>query len=354
MAPVMLLKEQGAEALVAGGMGQRPLSGFQQVGITVYFKAGAETVRDAIELLIAGECREFSPAQTCGGHGGGGSHCQDHEQIEREVVDGPIEKDRVALVAFRLTDAEGELIDSADGTFYLHGHGQVLPGLEKTLEGLVAGERARATISPEDGYGERDESRVIQAPTEDLPAGLAPGATVRAQLPNGGVVPLTVVAIDGPTATLDGNHPLAGKTLVFDVEVREVYAATAERPGARPRPLTGPATGMGRLRPIRAESCFPSRPSAAELAERVCGTKRAVSLDDRRARVFLHASASGTATASTARGSSPRARARGTAGLKGSLPTTAAFVFFASASMRVVSSGHRSCLLINTAAGTRK
>jgi len=184
MAPVMLLKEQGAEALVAGGMGQRPLSGFQQVGISVYFKEGAETVRDAIEL------------------------------------------DRVALVAFRLTDAEGELIDSADGTFYLHGHGQVLPGLEKALEGLVAGERAKATIPPEEGYGERDESRVIQAPTKDLPEGLAPGATVQAQLPNGGIVPMTVVAIDGPTATLDGNHPLAGKTIIFDVEVREVYAAT--------------------------------------------------------------------------------------------------------------------------------
>ena len=54
-APVTLLKQQGAEALVAGGMGQRPLSGFQQVGISVYFKEGAETVRDAIDLLIAGK-----------------------------------------------------------------------------------------------------------------------------------------------------------------------------------------------------------------------------------------------------------------------------------------------------------
>lgn len=228
MAPVMMLKQQGAEALIAGGMGQRPLSGFQQVGISVYFKAGAQTVRDAIDLLLAGECREFAPAQTCGGQGGCESHGQHHEPIQREVVDGPIEKDRVAFVAFRLTDAEGDLIDSADGTWYLHGHGQVLPGLEKALEGLVAGQRARATISPEDGYGERDESRVIQAPAEDLPAGLAPGAMIRAQLPGGAVVPLTLVAVDGPTATLDGNHPLAGRTLVFEVEVREVYAATAE------------------------------------------------------------------------------------------------------------------------------
>jgi FKBP-type peptidyl-prolyl cis-trans isomerase 2/predicted Fe-Mo cluster-binding NifX family protein len=228
MAPVMLLKRQGAEALVAGGMGQRPLSGFQQVGITVYFKAGAETVRDAIELLVAGECREFAPAQTCGGHDGCQSDGQHDQQIEREVVDGPVADDRVVLVAFRLTDAEGELLDSADGVRYLHGHDQLLPGLEKAIEGLAAGERTKATISPEDGYGHRDEARVIQAPATDLPAGLVPGATLQAQLPNGRVMPMTIVAIDGPTVTLDANHPLAGRTLVFDVEVREVCAATAD------------------------------------------------------------------------------------------------------------------------------
>jgi FKBP-type peptidyl-prolyl cis-trans isomerase 2/predicted Fe-Mo cluster-binding NifX family protein len=233
MAPVMRLKEQGADSLVAGGMGQRPLSGFQEVGITVYFKAGAETVRDAVELLAAGQCQEFAPAQTCGGHGECGSQDQHHAQIEREVIDGPIQKDCVALVAFQLTDIEGELIDAAEDIRYLHGHGQLLPGLEKALEGLRGDERTKATISPEDGYGERDESRVIQAPTEELPPGLDPGAMVRGQLPNGQVVPFTVVTIDGPTTTLDANHPLAGKTLVFDVEVREVYAATADDLAAR-------------------------------------------------------------------------------------------------------------------------
>jgi FKBP-type peptidyl-prolyl cis-trans isomerase 2/predicted Fe-Mo cluster-binding NifX family protein len=227
MGPVMLLKEQGAESLVAGGMGARPLSGFQEVGITVYFKAGAETVRDAIELLIAGECREFAPAQTCGGQGGCESHGQHHEEVEREVVDGPIEKDRVVLVSFRLTDAQGELFDDAEAVRYLHGHGQILPGLEKALEGLVAGDRTKATLSPEDAYGERDESRMIRAPIEDLPADVTPGARLHARLPDGGNMFMTVVAIDGPTATMDANHPLAGKTLVFDVEVREVCAATA-------------------------------------------------------------------------------------------------------------------------------
>jgi FKBP-type peptidyl-prolyl cis-trans isomerase SlyD len=227
MAPVMLLKERGAEGLVAGGMGQRPLAGFQEVGITVYFKAGAKTVGEAIELLIAGECREFEPAQTCSGQGTCEAHGPGGEEVAREVVDGPIEKDRVVLVSFRLTDAGGELLDAAEAVRYLHGHGQLLPGLEKALEGRVAGDRAKATLSPKDAYGERDESRIVQAPIADLPAGVAPGATVHAQLPNGGNIFMTVVSIDGPTATLDGNHPLAGRTLVFDVEVREVCAATA-------------------------------------------------------------------------------------------------------------------------------
>ncbi len=72
MAPVMLLKDQGVEALVAGGMGPRPLAGFQQVGITVYFNEGASTVRDAVALLVADKARVFGPAQVCGGGGGAG------------------------------------------------------------------------------------------------------------------------------------------------------------------------------------------------------------------------------------------------------------------------------------------
>lgn len=75
MAPVMLLKEAGANALVAGGMGMRPLSGFQSVGIEVFFNEGAATVKDALELLSKGQARRFGPAQACGGGGGGcGGH----------------------------------------------------------------------------------------------------------------------------------------------------------------------------------------------------------------------------------------------------------------------------------------
>ena len=77
MAPVMLLKQQGVEALMAGGMGMRPLAGFQQVGIDVYYTEDAVTVSQVIGLFTTNKTRIFGPAQTCGGgheHGGGCQH----------------------------------------------------------------------------------------------------------------------------------------------------------------------------------------------------------------------------------------------------------------------------------------
>jgi predicted Fe-Mo cluster-binding NifX family protein len=75
MAPVNALKDAGAQALVAGGMGMRPLSGFQSVGIDVYFNEGAPTVADAVRLISEGKARIFGPAQTCGG---GEGNCGGH------------------------------------------------------------------------------------------------------------------------------------------------------------------------------------------------------------------------------------------------------------------------------------
>ncbi len=72
MAPVMLLKQAGADALISGGMGMRPLAGFQQVGIQVYFSEEEAIVGDAVKRVLAGTARIFGPAQTCGG--GGGDH----------------------------------------------------------------------------------------------------------------------------------------------------------------------------------------------------------------------------------------------------------------------------------------
>lgn len=75
MAPVMLLKNAGVEALSAGGMGMRPLAGFQQVGIDVYYNQGAQNVNDAVRQILEGAAPKFGEAQVCGGHSGGcGSH----------------------------------------------------------------------------------------------------------------------------------------------------------------------------------------------------------------------------------------------------------------------------------------
>ena len=69
LVPVTLLEQNGVQALVAGGMGARPLAGFQTAGITVYFKEEASTVSQAVQQVIDGKARVFGPAQTCGGHG---------------------------------------------------------------------------------------------------------------------------------------------------------------------------------------------------------------------------------------------------------------------------------------------
>lgn len=78
MAPVMLLKQAGVNQLSAGGMGPRPLAGFQQVEIQVFFNEGATTVGDAVQKLLAGQCRQFGPAHVCGGQGHGEGGCGTH------------------------------------------------------------------------------------------------------------------------------------------------------------------------------------------------------------------------------------------------------------------------------------
>jgi len=80
LVPVQFLHQHGAQALVAGGMGARPLAGFQQAGITVYFKEEAVTVGQAVQQVVDGKARVFGPAQTCGGHGDHGHGHDDHQQ----------------------------------------------------------------------------------------------------------------------------------------------------------------------------------------------------------------------------------------------------------------------------------
>jgi len=231
MAPVMLLKQNDVEALLAGGMGMRPLAGFQQVGIKVFHNSTPGKVREAVERYIDGKCEEFGEAQTCGG---GEGHCgQHHEPVERQAVEGKadVQADRAVTIDYKLTDTEGNLIDSSETSApltYLHGHGQIVPGLEKELTGLEPGAHVKVNVPAAEGYGERDESRIMEVPKNQLPPDVMPGALLRAQLGDGQLVTLLVVEVGEETAKLDPNHPLAGKDLVFEVTIKKIEHPTAE------------------------------------------------------------------------------------------------------------------------------
>lgn len=138
----------------------------------------------------------------------------------------------VVTFHYTLTNAQGEVLDSSrDGEplAYLHGAGNIIPGLEKALTGKQAGDKLNVTVEPGDGYGERDESLVQEVPRrafQGVPE-IEPGMTFHAQSSQG-PMRVTVTGVAGDMVTVDGNHPLAGETLHFDVEITEVRAATLE------------------------------------------------------------------------------------------------------------------------------
>jgi FKBP-type peptidyl-prolyl cis-trans isomerase 2/predicted Fe-Mo cluster-binding NifX family protein len=231
MTPVMLLKEQAVDVLVAGGMGGRPLAGFQQVGIKVHFKEDASSVKEAVDLFLAGKCREFGEAETCGG---GGGACGGHQhEVEREPIEGPhdVRDGRVVTLDFELKDPQGNLIESSrtGGPMrYLHGSDMILPALEKAFDGLEEGAQTVVELSSADAFGEREESRILEVPRHQLPPDITVGALVSGTDPSGQRIGLTVIELDDEVARVDANHPLAGKDLVFEVTIVKVESATPE------------------------------------------------------------------------------------------------------------------------------
>jgi FKBP-type peptidyl-prolyl cis-trans isomerase 2/predicted Fe-Mo cluster-binding NifX family protein len=231
MAPVQLLQEHDVSALIAGGIGRRPLAGFQQVGIDVYHSAGATTVREAAELMAAGGCERFEESETCGGDCG--HHGHHHVVVERPPLEGPadVRADRVVSFHLILTDKDGQVLESTAGDEpirYLHGHENLPPGLEQALSGLAAGSRTRVKLAAADAYGEHDESKVMEVPRDRLPPEAHVGAGVHTRGPDGQMIMLSIVHMDESVVRLDGNHPLAGQDLVFDVTIVAVEAAVPE------------------------------------------------------------------------------------------------------------------------------
>lgn len=102
------------------------------------------------------------------------------------------------------------------------GAGQIIPGLDRKVEGMAVGERTTVTVPAAEAYGARDENQVQAVPRSAIPEGAEVGSRLQAKTPEGREVALTVVDLDDEQATIDANHPLAGQDLVFDVEVVEI------------------------------------------------------------------------------------------------------------------------------------
>jgi FKBP-type peptidyl-prolyl cis-trans isomerase SlyD len=142
-----------------------------------------------------------------------------------------IAKNSVVTIDYTLTGPDGTVIDTSVGRQplpYLHGAGNLIPGLEKQLEGKSAGDTIKATVAPEEAYGIRDESLTQTAPKSAFQSpNIAVGQQFRADSPQGQKV-FTVTKIEGDSVTVDGNHPLAGIALNFEVNIKDVRAATQE------------------------------------------------------------------------------------------------------------------------------
>lgn len=145
-----------------------------------------------------------------------------------------ITQNKVVQMHYTLTDENGQTIDSSIGhepMAYIQGIGNVVPGLEDALEGKAKGDKFQVIISPEDAYGMRNEEMVQQVSKSGFNAEgeeeLVPGMQVQIETNNGPSIAM-VTKIEGEDVTLDLNHPLAGVTLNFDIEVVDVRASTNE------------------------------------------------------------------------------------------------------------------------------
>jgi FKBP-type peptidyl-prolyl cis-trans isomerase SlyD len=137
-----------------------------------------------------------------------------------------IAKNKVVGIHYTLTDKQGNTLDSSDGRdplYYLHGNGNLIPGLERELENKEKDDDLKVTIQPEDAYGMRDDKMVYVVERSKFPDpnSIEPGMTFTSHGEEG-AINLTVVKIEGENVTLDANHPLAGQELTFDVKIMDV------------------------------------------------------------------------------------------------------------------------------------
>jgi len=139
-----------------------------------------------------------------------------------------IEDNKVAGIHYTLKGDDGDVIDSSDGRDpleYLHGHGNIVTGLENALAGKSEGDKVSVSVSPEEGYGAKSDDMVVEVEREHLPVEeIEPGMRFSAET-SAGMRMFTAMEVGEEIVKLDGNHPLAGENLNFDVEVVSIRDA---------------------------------------------------------------------------------------------------------------------------------
>lgn len=143
-----------------------------------------------------------------------------------------VENDVVVSMGYKLT-VDGEVVDSSEDSEpieFLQGYQNIVPGLEKAVYGMKAGESKHVVVSAAEGYGELDEEAFVEIPRKDFPEDipLEIGLDLQVRNDDGTAMEATIVEVTDEIVKLDFNHPLAGKELTFDVTIVELRAATEE------------------------------------------------------------------------------------------------------------------------------
>jgi FKBP-type peptidyl-prolyl cis-trans isomerase SlyD len=149
------------------------------------------------------------------------------------VTDLTIQPNTYVTIDYELRDEDGDVIEASAGEGgepikYVHGYGMLVPGLEAALVGLRVGDERKVVVSAEEGYGEYDDSLLLEVNRTELPdpKGVKVGDEFIAESPDGDEIGMTVVEIGDDEVVVDANHPLAGMTLHYQVKVRDVRMAT--------------------------------------------------------------------------------------------------------------------------------
>ena len=144
-----------------------------------------------------------------------------------------IAANKAVSIEYTLTNDAGEVLDTSAGgepLVYLHGAGNIIPGLESELDGKQVGDELKVTVEPENAYGEYS-AELVAVLGRNMFEGvdeLEVGMQFHASAPDGGMQIVTITALDGDEVTVDGNHPLSGQRLTFEVKVAAVRDASED------------------------------------------------------------------------------------------------------------------------------